>query len=225
MALILNIETSTNNCSVSLSEGRKVISVKEFASIAPVHGENLHIFIEDAFIPLRRDVSEIQAVAVSEGPGSYTGLRIGVSAAKGLCFALGIPLIGIPTLEILASSVKVDSGVVIPVMDARRMEVYTAVYQHDGTLLEKAHPHILDHESFLKYLLKEPVHFVGDALEKTKLVVDNPNAHFYSDVHFPSARNMAELSYRRWKSKDFKDLAYFEPEYLKEFKGPKKKPS
>lgn len=225
MALLLNLETSTNNCSVSLSEEGRVIACKEFASIAPVHGENLHIFIEDVFISLRKDISEIQAVAVSEGPGSYTGLRIGVSAAKGLCFALGIPLIGIPTLEVLASSIKVDSGVIIPVMDARRMEVYTAVYQHDGGLLEQAHPHILDHESFLKWLLKEPVHFVGDALEKTKLVVDNPNAHFYPEVHYPSAQSMAELSFRRWKSGDFKDLAYFEPVYLKEFKGPKKKPS
>ncbi len=219
---ILHLETATKNCSVALAEDGRLVDLKEQATPQYSHAETLHVFIDEILRRNRWDLRDLAAVAVSEGPGSYTGLRIGVSAAKGLAYTLNIPLITVPTLEIIARGVQAKRGVIVPLIDARRMEVYTAVYDLNYRPLTAVEALILDEKSFSDRLERGPIYFAGDALEKTRQVVRHPQAVF-TEVIYPSARWMVEPAYKKFREKDFADTAYFEPFYLKEFIVTRKK--
>lgn len=216
MALILNIETTTTNCSVSLSYEGEILVLKEDNNANYSHAEWLHVFIEDIIASSDYQLKDIDAVAVSKGPGSYTGLRIGVSAAKGLCFALDKPLISISTLEALAHQVSATEGVIIPMLDARRMEVYSAIFDSSYKEIRKIEAQILDETSFVSYLEKGLVYFVGNGVEKTKTLLTSANAVFVDDK-LPSAREMGAIAEIKYKKNDIEDVAYFEPYYLKDF--------
>ena len=217
MAIILNIETATKNCSVSLSENENILALAELNEGQFSHAEKLHTFILNVLVGAKKSMQDIDAVAVSKGPGSYTGLRIGVSAAKGLCFSLEIPLISIATLSSLSNTISVNKNeVIIPLLDARRMEVYAAVYNHDHQEIRKTKAEIIDENSFLEFLEKGKVYFLGDGAEKCKEIITHKNAIFLDD-NFPSAKEMVKLSSQKYKNKDFEDVAYFEPYYLKDF--------
>jgi len=216
MAYILNIETSTKNCSVSIAQNGKLIRLKELNSGGYSHAEKLHPFIQDCMNDVGLTFNQIDAIAVGKGPGSYTGLRIGVSAAKGLCFANDIPLISINSLGVLANSCQGESGVIIPLIDARRMEVYSAIFELDYTLLRETQAEIIDESSFLPYLEKGKVYFLGDGAEKCKEILVHENACFV-DGKFPSAEQMSSLSFEKFQNNDFENVAYFEPFYLKDF--------
>ena len=160
--------------------------------------------------------ASLDAIAISKGPGSYTGLRIGVSSAKGLCYALDKPLISLATLEVLAHQVKIEKGVIIPLLDARRMEVYSAVFDPEYDQIRDTKAEVLDPRSFAEYLEKGKVYFIGNGVEKLKEIIFHDNAVFIEDK-LPSAKEMGKLSYDNFKAKEFEDVAYFEPFYLKDF--------
>lgn len=214
MALILNIETATKNCSVALAKDGKVIAIREVSDQGYSHAEKLHVFIDEVIKESGKELSEIDAIAVSQGPGSYTGLRIGVSAAKGLCYALGKPLIALETLEVLARQAKVEQGLIIPMLDARRMEVYSAVFDTNYKMVRGIAAQIIEEGAFSNY--EQPICFLGDGAEKTKTILTKSNCH-YLDINFPSAREMAMMSYAKFTKIQFEDVAYFEPYYLKDF--------
>jgi len=216
LAHILNIETSTTNCSVSLSKQGETLILKEDNDLDYSHAERLHIFINEILLEAKLKPQELDAVAVSMGPGSYTGLRIGVSAAKGLCYAIEKPLIAIPTLDILGHQTKATDGFIIPLLDARRMEVYSAVFDSGFNQVRGTKAEIIDTSSFEKYLKKGPVHFIGNGVEKTKSIIDHSNAIFIENK-LPSAQEMSTLAYQNYVDKSFEDVAYFEPYYLKDF--------
>lgn len=215
MAIILNIETATKNCSVSLSKSGKTIFVKEHADQGYSHAEKLHVFIDEVIKECQINISEINAVAVSKGPGSYTGLRIGVSAAKGLCYALNIPLIAVDTLEILANQVQKKDGLIVPMLDARRMEVYSAIFNNDLEKISETKAEILSTESYDE--INEKIYFVGDCQEKCQTVLTKNNFEFLPEIVYPSANEMSKISYQKFENKQFEDVAYFEPFYLKDF--------
>lgn len=216
MSYILCLETATTNCSVSLSKQGKLIAIKENNSQSFSHAEKLHCFIQDLLEENSVAAKDLAAIAVSKGPGSYTGLRIGVAAAKGLCYSLGIPLLSISTLNSLALQLEgVSDEYVIPMLDARRMEVYSAVYQN-GKQVRKTKADILDETSFTKYLEKNKVHFIGDGASKFEELCKHPNAVFIKDK-LPSSKEMSGITYTKFLSKQFEDTAYFEPFYLKDF--------
>ncbi len=223
MSYILNIETATKNCSVSLAKDGVTILCKEIAEEGYSHAERLHVFIEEIFKESGCNLKDLSAVAVSQGPGSYTGLRIGVSAAKGLCFALDIPLIAIDTLETLASQVKINEGLIIPMIDARRMEVYSAIFDSKLEKKREVQAQIIDENSFNE--LQDDLYFVGDCAVKCKNVLNKSNHFFLETLIFPSANEMSFLSFEKFKINDIVDVAYFEPYYLKDFMvtTPKKK--
>ena len=216
MAYILNIETATKNCSVSIAHNGETIALKELNDGDYSHAEKLHEFINEVISVANIQISEIKAVAVSKGPGSYTGLRIGVSAAKGICFALDIPLISVHTLKAMAASISIEKGVKIPLLDARRMEVYAAVLDSDNNFIKDVFAEIITENSFEDYLNESPVYFFGDGAEKCKEVIKHTNIHFIDHI-FPSAKDMGALSYEKYKKNDIEDVAYFEPFYLKDF--------
>ncbi len=222
MALILNIETATTNCSVSLSKDGETLVLKEDNSLSYSHAETLHVFIDEVFKIAKLKPSDIDAVAVSKGPGSYTGLRIGVSSAKGLCFALDKPLIAIDTLESLAHQVTIKDGFIVPMLDARRMEVYSAVFNVKLELQSNIKAEILTEDSYKPLLETAKVYFIGSGVEKTKTLIQHPNAIFI-DEKLPSANEMGLLAEMAYKKNDTKDVAYFEPYYLKDFVAFKKK--
>ena len=215
MAVILNIETATKNCSVSVAKDGETVALKELNDGGYSHAEKLHEFIKVVLAEANIELTDLNAIAVSKGPGSYTGLRIGVSAAKGLCFALNIPLISINTLQSLSQSVSITNGYIIPLLDARRMEVYSAVFK-DNNSVRNVEAEIIDATSFNDYLDKNTVYFLGDGAEKCKEFIQHPNAVFMDDK-FPSAKEMCMLSYVKYKKNDIEDVAYFEPFYLKDF--------
>ncbi len=215
MSYILNIETATKNCSVALAKDGKTVFCKELSEQGYSHAELLHVFIEEIIKEANITFQDLHAIAISKGPGSYTGLRIGVSSAKGLCYALGIPLIAIDTLTILAHQIKVENGLIIPMIDARRMEVYSAIFNSDAEKIREVQAEILTEESFASY--NETLHFIGDSSEKAKSLLTNSNFIFYDTVVFPSANEMSILSYKKYQNQDFEDVAYFEPYYLKDF--------
>ena len=212
---ILNIETSTKNCSVSLSNNGKTILLKELSEAGFSHAEKLHVFIEEVLKESNLTFNDLVAIAVSQGPGSYTGLRIGVSAAKGLCFALDIPLISVHTLQVLASQTNIENGVIIPMIDARRMEVYSAIFDKNYNKIREVQAQIIDENSFSE--IDETVYFVGDCNEKAKTVLTKNNFVFLDDKFYPSANEMSILSFKKFQNNDFEDVAYFEPFYLKDF--------
>lgn len=215
MTYILNIETATKNCSVSLAQNGETILYREIAEQGYSHAEKLHVFIEEILKETTVGVKDLRAIAVSKGPGSYTGLRIGVSTAKGLCYALGIPLISVDTLQVLAKKVEVESGLIIPMIDARRMEVYSAVFDTAHAKIMEVQAEILTEESYAD--MTEAVYFVGDCQEKCKTVLTKDNFHFLPEIVFPSAKEMSRLSYEKFTKNEFEDVAYFEPFYLKDF--------
>jgi len=215
LGYILNIETATKNCSVALAKDGKTIFCKEIAQEGYSHAERLHVFIEEIIKEAGITFKDLSAIAVSQGPGSYTGLRIGVSAAKGLCYALDIPLIAVDTLQALASQVTISSGLIIPMIDARRMEVYSAFFSPTLEKKREILAEIIDENSFGD--LQETLYFVGDCAEKCKSVLNKDNYVFLKDIKYPSAKEMSALSYEKFKINDTVDVAYFEPYYLKDF--------
>ena len=215
MSFILNIETATKNCSVAIAKDGETIICKEIADEGYSHAEKLHVFIEEIIAESGISVHDLVAVAVSQGPGSYTGLRIGVSAAKGLCFALNIPLIAVDTLQTLASQAKVSDGKIIPMLDARRMEVYSAIFSSDLKTERSIQAEVIDENSFNDFT--ETLYFVGDCAEKCKTVLTKENFVFLEDVKYPSAMAMSKISYDKYQKSDTVDVAYFEPYYLKDF--------
>lgn len=215
MMYILNIETATKNCSVSLAKDGVTIGLKEIAEQNFSHAEKLHIFIADLLSEHQITFNDLKAIAVSQGPGSYTGLRIGVSSAKGLCYALNIPMIAIDTLALLANKIKIENGIIVPMIDARRMEVYTAFFNASHEKTRAIEAEIIDELSYLEINAK--MHLVGDGIAKFKNVLTNEKFIFHDDVIFPSANEMSAMSFNAYKKSDFVDVAYFEPYYLKDF--------
>jgi len=212
---ILNIETAIKNCSVAIAKEGKTILCKEIAEEGYSHAERLHVFIEEIIKEAGITFQDLSAVAVSQGPGSYTGLRIGVSAAKGLCFALDIPLIAVDTLQVLASQATVSDGLVIPMLDARRMEVYSTIFNSNFDKIRAVEAEIITEDSFLDF--QEILYFVGDCAEKCKAVLTKQNYVFLEEIKYPSAKQMSFLSFEKYKKNDTVDVAYFEPYYLKDF--------
>lgn len=216
MATILNLETASTNCSVSLACKGRLIALREENNIHYSHSEQLHPFIEEVLREAGKDMEALDAIAVSRGPGSYTGLRIGVSAAKGLCFALGIPLISLSTLKNMALQYQVPEGVLIPVLDARRMEVYSAVLSKDYQEIRETQAEVITANSFAEYAAKGKVYVLGSGAGKCREIISHPNIVFYEDT-IPSAREMAVSSFEKYHWGKFEDTAYFEPLYLKDF--------
>lgn len=226
MATILNIETSTRVCSTALTADGMVLK-QFYDDRGQNHATLLSDFIKGCLDHLREHEMNLDAVAVSLGPGSYTGLRIGLSEAKGLAYALDIPLIGVDTLQLMAVGVmfnhEVDGDTLFaPMIDARRMEVYTAVYDMSLTAIEKPAPLILDNDSYGKWLADHKVLFFGDGSDKAKEVITSPNAIFLPGIT-PLAADMLALAERAYIQKDFLDLAYSVPTYLKDFQAIKPK--
>lgn len=216
MAYILCIESATTNCSVAIAKDGLIISLVENATENYSHAEQLHNYIEKALQQASLDKTDLNAIAVSKGPGSYTGLRIGVSAAKGMCFGLDIPLLAIPTLASLAQQVK-EATLVIPLLDARRMEVYAAVYDQNKKNIKEPFAEILSETSFNKFVSTHKTTFIGNGVKKFKELVDNhPNIVFMEDA-LPSANDMAVLANKKYIKSNFENVAYFEPYYLKDF--------
>lgn len=217
MALILSIESATKNCSVSLARDGELIAIKELCEEKFSHAEKLHSFVLDVISDSGHELTNLDAVAVSKGPGSYTGLRIGVSTAKGLCYALDKPLISVPTLESLARQFEpVGNELIIPLLDARRMEVYSAVFDSGYSQIRETRAEVIEADSFDEYLGRSKVCFLGDGAEKTRSVIQHPNAVFIAK-RFPSSREMTQLAEMKYREQSFEDLAYFEPFYLKDF--------
>jgi tRNA threonylcarbamoyladenosine biosynthesis protein TsaB len=218
MSCILHIETSTSACSVAVSEDGQNVFNKEDLN-GPSHAALLGVFIDEALSFADSHAMPIDAVAVSCGPGSYTGLRIGVSMAKGVCFGAGKPLIAVPTLQALALSVSErirEEALYCPMIDARRMEVYAAIYDRALKPVRDIAADIVDENSYTEFLDQHPVYFFGDGAAKCKEKITHPNAHFIDDIR-PLAKMMFPLAEKAIAENDFKDVAYFEPFYLKEF--------
>ncbi|MDR6966478.1 tRNA threonylcarbamoyladenosine biosynthesis protein TsaB [Flavobacterium arsenatis] len=212
---ILNIETATKNCSVSIAENGVTLLCKEIAEQGYSHAEKLHVFIEEILEECNLTAKNLTAIAISQGPGSYTGLRIGVSAAKGLCFALDIPLIAVDTLESFARQVDKTDGLIVPMIDARRMEVYSAIFNSNHEKTRDVEAEVITEESFND--IKENIYFVGDCSEKCKAVLTKENFIFLENIIYPSAKQMSQISFDKYKKNDTVDVAYFEPFYLKDF--------
>jgi len=226
MALILILDTATKSCSVALTEDGKVLESIDFNDGNFSHSEKLHIFIEEVCTKAGRKLQELDAVAISKGPGSYTGLRIGVSSAKGLCYGLDIPLISLDTLEILSRTYWLENKVeqndiLIPMLDARRMEVYTAIFDTEFNKIKDTEALILQEDSFDVVLATNKCHFFGDGAEKSESLYKRTNSTFSPET-YPSAKTVAEIVYKAYLEKSFEDTAYFEPYYLKDFLDGKK---
>lgn len=220
MPLILNIETSTTVCSVALADSGKAAAHREI-SAGYTHAENLHVFIEEVLREAGISPRDLDAIAVGRGPGSYTGLRIGVSAAKGLAYTLSVPLISVNTLlqMALAASRQQPGCYYCPMLDARRMEVYLEVFDRDLHGIKPVSAMVMNEDSVKQLQFDEPVCFFGDGMPKVKRLLESlPGSSFLENIH-PSALHMAGLSYRSYLSKTFEDVAYFEPFYLKDFVG------
>lgn len=219
MAYIIQLETTTKQCSVALSYKGNCISKKVLLAEHFSHDEKLHVFIREVLQEASVGFSELDAVSISKGPGSYTGLRIGVAAAKGLCFALDLPLIGIHTLELMVQPFigKAEYAFFIPMLDARRMEVYTAVFDNSKTWIQETNALVLEAQSFYNLLGDSPCLVFGNGASKFKTLQPKINAHFTETVSYPSAEDMSRLAWLEFQKKNFEDLATFEPFYLKDF--------
>lgn len=225
MALILNIESSTEVCSVSLAKEGAILQTLENLT-GQNHAMLVTSYIQEIFLDRGLTMNQLDAVAVSGGPGSYTGLRIGVASAKGICYALGIPLIAITSLAGMTHHVihhlseykltESEELLFCPMIDARRMEVYTAIYDRNLEMVREIKADIIDHLSFSTYLGKGKMAFFGNGADKCRDTISHPNAYFFDQVK-TSASYMSELSENAYLEKKFVDIAYYEPFYLKDF--------
>lgn len=227
MATILQIETATQLCSASVSINGETVAVKEQLA-SNIHAGSLTLFIKEVMDTTGLQFADLDAVAVSKGPGSYTGLRIGVSTAKGLCFALDKPLIAIDTLQMMAAGFLTQNkgyeGLICAMIDARRMEVFTAVFDKNLNYVVDTNAKIIDENSFANELSLGKVTFIGDGAMKCAEILQHDHADF-SAINFNSSANMSQLAYKAYGNAQFEDVAYFEPFYLKDFvlTTPKKK--
>jgi tRNA threonylcarbamoyladenosine biosynthesis protein TsaB len=212
---ILHLETATKVCSLAISNNGTVISIKETVSDGYTHSESLTLFIQDVLNQAQLTLADLSAVSVSAGPGSYTGLRIGLSTAKGLCFALNIPLIAIDTLTALKNVMPSGEMPVIPMLDARRMEVYAQVFDADGQTLQEIDAIVLTEDSFSDF---EPFIVLGDGAAKCKEMWGHRNITWNENV-LSSAKGQASIAYEKFQKKEFENLAYFSPIYLKDANG------
>lgn len=227
MSCILHIETSTNVCSVAVSEdGQCIFSKEDFNG--PNHAVVLGSFVDEALSFADSHAIPVDAVAVSSGPGSYTGLRIGVSMAKGICYGHGIKLLSVPTLKLMCVPILLremieDAALLCPMLDARRMEVYAAIFDRSLREIRPTQADIVDENSYKVLLDRQPIYFFGNGAEKCKEVIRHPNARFLADIH-PLAKWMMPLAERKMMNGEYEDVAYFVPYYLKDFvaKMPKK---
>lgn len=229
MACILHIESSTKACSVAVSEDSQIIFEQQ-ALDGPNHAKNLAPFVDEALSFIESHAIPLDAVAISSGPGSYTGLRIGTSLTKGVAYGRSVPLIAVPTLKIITVPTLLfdddmpENALLCPMIDARRMEVYAAIYDRALRPLRDVQPDVVDEETYRQYLAQAPVYFMGDGMEKCReLLAEFPNARFVAQA-VPLAKYMAPLAEKAFVEQRFEDLAYFEPFYLKEFQAstPKK---
>lgn len=228
MSCILHIDTSTNVCSVAVSDNGACIFEQEDHS-GPNHAERLGTFVDEALSYVDNHAIPLDAVAVSSGPGSYTGLRIGVSMAKGVCYGRGVKLISVPTLSLLCvpvllqERIKEENALLCPMLDARRMEVYAQVFDRSLKEVRPIHADVVDADTYREFLDKAPVYFFGNGARKCKDAIDHPNARFIDGVE-ALAKNMLPLAEKRWADERFEDVAYFVPFYLKDFvaKQPRK---
>lgn len=222
---ILHIETSSKNCSVAISDGEKLLCLCEEVSENYKQSESLHTFVEWALEGSEISLKDLDAVSLGKGPGSYTGLRIGAASAKGFCYGLKVPLIATNSLETMIEPfLGKNYDVIIPLIDARRMEVYCAVFDgNSGEMITETEAKILDEQSFTE-LEGKKVLFVGDGAAKAKDILQISNAEFDANI-YPSAKYLIKKSVVKFNQKDFEDVAYFEPFYLKDFHGVKKKSS
>ena len=215
MATILNIETSTDICSVCIADGTKVLAVRETPR-SYSHSEVIAVFVDECLKEAGLAAKDLDAVSISRGPGSYTALRIGAATAKGICFAVDIPLISVGTLEALAGSVMHLCGkndIIIPMIDARRKEVYHAIYDNRFDAIHEVEPIILDENTFIDLSKYDNIHFCGDGVAKSKDILTITNAQ-YHDIEC-SALSMIALSNEKFDKKIFEDIAYYEPNYYK----------
>ena len=232
MALLIIIETATGTCSVAIGKDGLMIAKKEIQK-EKSHAEVITVFIDEVIKKVDLTFKDIDGVSVSSGPGSYTGLRIGVSTAKGLCFALDKPLISIPTLKGMANGManhirnrlfneiinedKLENLLLCPMIDARRMEVYSSFFDMNLNVIKDVSADIINEDSYAEFLKEHKLIFFGDGAEKCKSALSHhPNAIFIDDL-YPSAENMVALAEEKFKAQEFEDLAYFEPFYLKNF--------
>lgn len=227
MSCILHIETSTNVCSVAVShDGTVIYDNADF--IGPNHAEQLGIFIDEALSFIDQSLLQLDAVAVSSGPGSYTGLRIGVSMAKGICYGRDAKLISIPTLQLLCVPVLLghdeieDDALLCPMLDARRMEVYAGVWNRALKPVREIAADIVTAETYKDYLDQHHVYFFGNGAAKCMETIGNGNAHLIENIH-PLAKNMMPLAEQRYNRGIFEDVAYFTPSYLKDYVAKKPK--
>lgn len=222
---ILYIETSSKNCSVAISDDENLLCVCEEVSENYKQSESLHSFVEWALEGAGISIKEIEAVSLGKGPGSYTGLRIGASSAKGFCYGLKVPLVAINSMEsMIEPFLGQNYDYIVPLIDARRMEVYTAIYDGEtGEEVVSTEAKVLDEHSF-EELKDKKILFVGDGAAKTKEIIQLPNAE-YNEKIYPSAQYLIKNTLKKIEEKDFEDIAYFEPFYLKNFHGVKKKKS
>lgn len=220
---ILHIETSSKNCSVAISDGEDLLCVCEEVSENYKQSESLHTFVEWALEGAELTLQDMDAVSLGMGPGSYTGLRIGASSAKGFCYGLKIPLIAVNSMETMIEPfLDQNFDCIIPLLDARRMEVYTAVFDgKSGEMLTETEAKILDETSFQEFRDKKVI-FVGDGAAKAREILQLPDAEFNETI-YPSARYLVKKAVGKFNNKEFENVAYFEPFYLKEFQGVKKK--
>lgn len=227
MATILSIETSTDVCSVAVAQDNHVIFRNEDFN-GPSHAVQCGLFVDEALSFAESHAIPLDAVAVSEGPGSYTGLRIGVSMAKGVAYGRKVPLVAIPTLQLLCVPVLLyheeipENSLLVPMIDARRMEVYSAIYDRSLKEIRQIQANIVDGETYFEYLERGPVVFFGNGSSKCKEVISHPNAIFIDNIH-PLACNAAPLAEQRLRRNEIASTAYFEPFYLKEFQATKPK--
>ena len=228
MSCILHIETSTDVCSVAVSQDGVCVFEREDHS-GPNHSVKSGVFIDEALSFIDSQLMHLDAVAVSQGPGSYTGLRIGVSTAKGICYGRDARLIAVPTLQLLCVPVLLhekiaeDDALLCPMIDARRMEVYAAIYDRALHEIRPVEADVVDSETYKPFLDSHPVYFFGNGAAKCIDTIHHPNARFIPDIE-PLARWMFPLAERRFFDQQFEDVAYFVPFYLKDFvaKQPKK---
>lgn len=212
---ILHLETATKVCSVGLSKNGKLIGLKEIEEDGYSHGENLNCFIEDVTRETEVSLSQLSAISLASGPGSYTGLRIGAATAKGLCYALEIPLIAIDALQTLAEIARevYPDKILCPLIDARRMEVYNSFYDENNHLIKEISADIIDENSYTQF---EPFVYFGDGAEKLAQVWNDKNC--VADLSIKSsAKGQVRLAYEKFQSQEFEDVAYWEPFYLKDF--------